>query len=329
MTLTQVAALTRKSVIALIILTVLGVGGSIGYQIWHQYYLSTLPPVEEKPEMKFGNLPKPVFPNSEISSSNFSYSLDTTTGGLPQTPKLLKVYFLPKSGVSLLAPEKSKKLAEILGFFSNPQTISPTEYKFSDENGESLLIDLTTGNFSFERQIATDSAVSTVLPDQSQIVAMFKDYLVTKELLTEELKNGRSNVKFSGNSPSDSEMAEASLWPADIDEMPIVTASFKKGLVRGTITKIEDERNRFSQINYVFWPVDKTTSSTYPLKNPEQAFADLRSGKGFISIEPAKPKVSISSVYLAYYQSEEYSPYLQPVFVFEGPGFTALVPAIQ
>ncbi len=328
LTLTQAASLTKKGVIAFIVLTVLGVGGSIGYQVWHRYYLSTLPPVVEKPEMKFGELPKPAFPDSNVSSSNYSYSLDTATGGLPQTPKLLKVYFLPKSGVTLLAPDKSAKLAESLGFSSNPEVVSQTQFKFADDNDGELNVDLTTGNFNFQKQIASGSATLNTLPDQTQIVGSFKNYLSARGLLPDELKTGKSSVTFDNKNPTDSDTAEVTLWPTNVDDMPIVTAAFNRGLVRGTITKVDDENNKFIHISYIYWPVDKSTSSTYPLKTPEQAFADLRAGNGFVSIEPINPKVSISSVYLAYYEQEDYSPYLLPVFVFEGPDFAALVPAI-
>lgn len=329
MTLTQAATITKRLIITTLVLTTLGIIGGIGYQAWRSYYLSTLPPVEEKPEMKFGTLPKPIFPDSNISSSNFSYSLDTATGGLPQTPKLLKVYFLPKAGVSLMAPEKSRKLAENLGFSSDPEILSQTEYRFNDTGTGTLDVDLTTGNFAFQRKIATDSARAVSLPDRSQAVNSFKDYLSSKGLLSDELKDGRSSVDYEKISPQDSETVEVSIWPTDVDKLPIVTSTFNRGLVKATLTKGEETINKFAKVNLTFWPVDKTTFSTYPLKTPDQAYAALRSGQGFISLEPKKPQVSISSVYLAYYESEEYSPYLQPVFVFEGPEFAALVPAIK
>jgi len=328
MTLTQTAILIRRGTIVALIAVVLVIIGAVGYKIWHQYYLSSLPPVEEKPEMKFGVLPKLNFPPSMVSSSNFSYSLDTVTGGLPQTPQLLKVYFIPQSGVSFLAPEKSKTLAQNLGFPIGPQIISASQYKFTDENTNELTIDLTNSNFHFQTSItengtATSSAdlknLSNQTSNQVKLIDDFKSYLSSKNLLREELQNGRSYAAFGENTI-------VSIWPVNLDNLPIVSASPNQSLVKTTITKTEKEE--FIRLDYTFWVIDQTTFSTYKLKTSEQAFADLRSGLGFISLEPKKPEVSISSVYLAYFESEEYSPYLQPVFVFEGPDFAAIVPAV-
>lgn len=334
MTLTQAATLTRRGIIVVIVLMILIISGTIGYNIWHKYYLSTLPPVEEKAEMRFGALPIPNFPTSSISSSNFSYSLDTTTGGFPQTPELVKVYFIPQTGVSLLAPERAKDQATKLDFDNNVEVLSQTQYKFKDDNNGILIIDLTTANFHLQRQLnlSDKNASGSASPEQfkqDQLINSFKSYLSSKNLLTAELQNGHAFVSYDKEFPDLSATAQVSLIPANFDNFPIVTSVFNEGMVKAIITKAEEEKNKFINVDYTFWSVDNTTFSTYPIKTAEQAFADLKSGLGFISLEPDKPQVSISSIYLAYFESEEYSPYLQPVFVFEGPHFAALVPAVK
>src|SRR3989344_5818948 len=103
MTLSQTAILTKQVITLSIITIVLGTVSFIGYKIWYAYYLANLPPIEEKPDTKFGKLPYPDFPVAGVSSYNFSYSIDTTTGGLPKVgtdagfEKLIKVYFITKS----------------------------------------------------------------------------------------------------------------------------------------------------------------------------------------------------------------------------------------
>ncbi|MCL4365698.1 hypothetical protein M1437_00535 [Patescibacteria group bacterium] len=81
MTLTQAATLVKRLVIFSAVTLFLGLGSFIGYKIWYAYYLAHLPPVEEKPDIRFGLLPPVDFPKSNVTSSNFSYSLDTVTGG--------------------------------------------------------------------------------------------------------------------------------------------------------------------------------------------------------------------------------------------------------
>src|SRR3989344_129531 len=99
-TLTTVATITRRFILFSVIFSILAVIGFISYRIWHTNYLRSLPPVEEKPDTKFGVLPDPDFPLPKVSSSNFSYSIDTQTGNLPEfggdIAKIQRVYFMPK-----------------------------------------------------------------------------------------------------------------------------------------------------------------------------------------------------------------------------------------
>lgn len=329
MTLTQTAILTRRGIITLIILLILAVSTAIAYNIWNQYRLANLPPVVEKPEMKFGLLPPISFPASKVTSSNYAYSLDTETGFLPQTPKLLKVYFIPKSSLTLMAPEKSINLAKNLGFPLGPEILSVNLYRFTNEAGGEMVIDLTNGNFNFRQssveKIATNSAQAN-LPGQDKITTDFKDYLSANNLLAEDLKNGRSPVQYNNRTAQNSTTARVSLFPINFENLPIITPLFNQGLIKAVVNG--SEANQYPGLNYIYWIIDKTTSSTYPLKTAEEAFAELKSGGGYVSLESKTPKVSLASVYLAYLESEEYTPYLQPVFVFEGPDFTGLVPAI-
>lgn len=330
MTLTQAALFTKRGLIISFVLLFLGMAAFIGYKVWYGNYLSHLPKVEEKPEMKFGTLPKLVFPKNSISSSNYSYSLDTVTGGLPKLPKLIKVYFIPQVGVSLLSSDKSKGLASKLSFENGPEILSETLYKFSDEMGNELLIDVPSGNFHFQRiKIASNSSdIQNSLPDQNKIINLFRKYLSDKNLLPEGLSD-QGVVTYNQLPPQIPQTAQVSLLPNKVDNLPIINPTLKDGLVKATITQYEEEMRKFTKVDYIFWPVDLTTYSTYPIKTPQQAFDDLKSGQGFIIAPPEKPQVSISSVYLAYFETEEYSPYLQPIYVFEGPNFTALIPAIS
>lgn len=329
MTLTQVAIITRRGVITFAALIVLGIVSAVGYRVWYNYYQSTLPPVEEKPDLKFGSLPKIIFPKAIISSSNYSYSIDTETGSLPVMPKIIKVYFLPRANVvSLLAPNESQKLAEKFGFSGAREILNPSTYRYKDSTGNSFTIDLITGNFEFKKQIATPSAkIDETFIDQNKLVASFKGLLGNGGVLNDDLSTGRNKVVYNKNTPTVSTSAIVSLWPADLDGLQIVTSSTSASLVIATATN--NEIDRFPILNYIYWQIDKTTFATYPLQPIDKALAQLQSGLGYVTQASPEPKVSITKVYLAYFQSNEYAPYLQPVYVFEGPNFTALVPAIK
>lgn len=73
-----------------------------------------------------------------------------------------------------------------------------------------------------------------------------------------------------------------------------------------------------------------TNMAIYPIKTPEQAYSDLKSGKAYIaSYNGTGNQILINNVFLAYYMGATQQNYLMPVVVFEGQnGFFAYVPAI-
>lgn len=314
MTLTQVATITRRGILVSIILLVLGLSVFIGYSIWHANYLASLPKPEEVPDVKFGMLPKINFAPSNVSSSNFSYQIATQTGGLPDFGKLVKVYFIPKATASFLAQDKASTLARQFNIDTTPES-AEENYTFRKEN-RFLNLDVNTGNFTYKKE-ATISGTKFLASD-TQVIQNFKNFLSFLGVLVPELKNGPGKV--SGQ--------EISIWPEEIDKKPIITAKFKQGLVRGEASQSAMALDDYTDIKFTYWPVDLTTFSTYPIKTTTQALEDLRSGKGNVVVEPTNSQVSITSSSIAYFESENYTPYLQPVIIFEGPNFVALVPAI-
>lgn len=330
MTLTETARITKTIILVGAVLLVVSVSGWISFQFWYyRYYLPNKPPVEVPPEIKFGILPKPIFPLTLVSSSNYSYSLDTETGELPKNiPKLVKVFFIPQLGSTLLAPNKARTLAASLSFDLGPETISPTIYKFTDKQGGDLTIDINSGNFSFNKKIATPSANITEIPDESNIIENFKGFLSNRSLLKSSLQNGRTQVSYDNFSKKESRSAQITLWPQDLEEIKIVTPTFQKGLIQATLSWTAGGFD-YTNFNYIFWEPDQQNSSTYLIKSVDLAFSDLRGGRGHVIIEPKSARASISSVYLAYYAPYEYSQYLQPVYVFEGDDFVGFVPAVS
>lgn len=336
MTLTEASTLTKKGLLvsAITIFIALSTWG-----IWHYYYnyiyLPSIPPVVEKPTLAFGPLPKLKFPDPTVASSNFSYSLDTETGALPEKlPELFKVYSVAQLATDLLALDRAKTLAGELQFNKNPEAISATQYRFiDDKNGGELIVDLDTGNFKFRRSIATPSAnTSERIEDfisedkQSQ---NFKGFLSSTGLLKDQLKNGRTSVTYDNPVKVDSTTAIISLWQDDVDKIPVITPKFKEGLIKVEAINNRSVEKKYVLMDYIFWPIDLNNFGTYPIKTSAEAFEELKNGDGFIAVEPRTGNVSIIKVYLAYYLSEEYSNYLQPVYVFEGSGFAAIVPAIK
>ncbi len=329
MTLSQTAILTKQVITISIIAIVVGTVSFIGYKIWYAYYLAHLPPVEEKADTKFGLLPILDFPQTGVSSSNFSYSIDTSTGNLPKVgkdagfEKLVKVYYVTKTFATLLSAEKSQNLAEKFDIKNPPQILSETKYRFS-ENDKTLTIDLDNGNFIFKNEATISGKES--LEDDNKLVSDFERNLQSLGIFKDDLTKGRTKIVKLKNEP---ETAIVSVWPSDIDKKPIFTPKFDVSLINSIVHRSADSLQNYLSLNFTYYPIDTSTFATYPIKTADQALEDLKQGKGVITIEPQKPQVSITSSYLAYYLPENYNPYLQPIFVFEGPHFAAYVSAIS
>jgi len=74
----------------------------------------------------------------------------------------------------------------------------------------------------------------------------------------------------------------------------------------------------------------QASQAVYPIKTAQQAFDDLKSGKGYIaSYNGTGGQILITNVFLAYYIGTAQQNYLIPVIVFQGQnGFFAYVPAV-
>lgn len=330
MTLTQTAILFKQVITISIIAFVLGIASFIGYKIWYAYYLAHLPPVEEKPDIKFGLLPEPDFLKGRISTSNFTYSLDTVTGNLPKVgidpgfEKIIKVYFVTQTFATLLSPDKSSALAEKFGISSPPKILSETKYRFSQEEEgftKNLTVDLDSGNFSYSK--ITIPSSKTNPSDEGKLISDFKQVLSTLGVLKSDLSNGRGKVVVVDKG------LQVSIWPSDIDKKSIYTADFNKSLISAVFVNDATSLNNYIALDFAYYPIDTTTFATYPTKGAEEAFDDLKKGKGVVIIEPKTPQVSISSIYLGYYLEQNYSPYLQPIYIFEGADFIAYTSAIS
>lgn len=335
MTLTQTAILTKQVISITLFVLILGTISFIAYQMWYSYELAHRPPVEEKPDTKFGVLQSPIFPKSGVSSSNFSYSLDTVTGGLPKIgvdigfDKLNRVFFVVKPYATFLSADKSQALAEKFNIINPPEVINETTYRFitdTQEYKKSLTIDLDTGNFSYTKEASPSAAEP--LDNENSLINDFKNTLSRLGLLNNDLGSGRNKVILSEVAPQ-IVAAQISLWPSDLDKKPIFTSSVNRSQVSATVLKSASDIENYLSFDFKYFQIDTSTYATYPTKSTETAFNDLRRGKGIVIIEPERPQVSITSVTLGYFLPDDYNPYIQPIYIFEGPSFMAYVPAIS
>ncbi len=340
--LTRVAIMTRKAIRYGIYFMVFITIGKILLDATIGIYKKLFPAPPPPPTVEFGKLTAIPFPK-ESQKINLTYALETAEGGLPTNiPTQAKVYFMPKANANLLALDSAREKAKSLGFASEPTQLSDTLYRFRNPNFPSILeINIVTGTFSISYDLAADRTPIEQKPKVAEIAASeFRSVLSVADILAEDLSGPVSHDFFKltdqGLTPalslSEADVIKINLFRKPYDELPSVTAKPTEANVWAIIGGSSNKDQKIVAAEYHYHPVDETQFSTYPIKTPEEAFAELVSGTAFIAdagLAKDGESLKIRKIYLAYFDPEEESNFFQPVYVFEGDkGFIAYVPAV-
>lgn len=344
--LTKTTYYTRRTLaIGGILLTgfiVLKVSLRLATDVWRKLN----PPPPPPPTVAFGKLPKIKFPESSpAEEQKLTFQLETIEGNLPILPSVGKVYFRPIDKPGLLTLDRAKAKAQQMGFRTQPQAISETHYRWLSLNvpPTTLEMEIDTGNFHLRYPYETDQELlaSKNLPTNEQAAQEAKRFLQANELLAEDLASGRAEFQYWRLSPSglaaaialsEADFIQVNLFRSDLDELKILPPNPEESLVSFLISGARDRSKRIIEINYTYFPVEKETSATYPLRPISNAWQELQAGQGYVATlgQNENKQITIRRVYLAYYDSAEPKNYLQPVYVFEGDkNFFAYVSAID
>lgn len=341
MTLTETAYLTRRAIrlgtFILILLVVARIAWVGGFRI----YRSFVPQSPPAPTVSFGKLPSLSFPTRE-DLPEFSFLLETPEGGLPQTPEITKVYFMPAPAPSFLALDEARRIANRLGFTASEEKISDTIYRFRNpESSQVLEMNIVTEAFSISYNLEQDPELATLRPESSEVAAAtVRSFLSSARLLAEDLAQGRVTYEFFKKAPggitgvvslSEANFVKVNIFRQDYNELAVLPPDVTDANVWFLVSGAREREREIVAGEYHYFAADSQQFSTYPLKKTEEAFAELEAGQGFIARlgQNQDGKVTIRRIYLAYYDPEEPQEFLQPIFVFEGDkNFAAYVPAV-
>ncbi|MCJ7804324.1 hypothetical protein MUP35_01125 [Patescibacteria group bacterium] len=303
------------------------------------------PPPPPPPTVSFGKLPALKFPENKTGDVKLNLRLETIQGGLPKLPEIAKVFFIPKEGPNLLALQRTTQQAKKLGFSSEPQQINETIYRWN--NGETPLttldININTGNFHLLYAYENDAEAinSQDLPANQQAAQEAKNFLDAQGLLADDLATGSAEFVYLKYSPpnllpaaslSEADFVRANLFRADLDGLKILPPNPKNSLVSFLFSGIRTLGRRIVEINYSYYPIERETFATYPLKNSQAAWQEMQGGKGYVANlgENEQGNILIRKVSLAYYDADQPQNFLQPIYVFEGDNnFIGFVPAVS
>src|SRR3989339_1594313 len=162
------------------------------------YYKKLNPPPPPPPDVKYGKLPKLIFPQKD--QPTLTYSLETRTGGLPaKMDTQFRVYFMPIKKPNLLAYDNAKAVAARLDFIQDPVKLSDTDYRWdsSDPVSSSLTINIITGAFTLDRRWQDDPSytIPTLYYNEEQAITRMENILSRLALLPEDVKGGEPTVQ--------------------------------------------------------------------------------------------------------------------------------------
>ena len=303
----------------------------------NQFFPEPPPP----PEVKFGKIPDVSFPLQEKSSVGFK--VNTKSGDLPADfPDRIKVYKNKGFEPSLTALQDARSRVEGLLFNNREEKVSETTFRWAKVTGETLSLDIYTNdftvdsNFLFFPEVYSSGSFALTKDRLTSVITAFLggleidvsnfDFDVTRVKYYKIANNTLEQVE----SQNDAQIARVDLFQKRVDDKPIFYPEYNGSTMHFFIGEREGAL-QITKAEFYQHITNAEESSTYPIIPVQKALDDLARGKGLILTE--KPLFSktfeITDVNLVYYYGKNDTGYLNPIYVFYGSDFFAIVNALS
>ena len=320
--------------------------GVVVYLIGYIAYVILKPYLEREPP------PPPIQVRFEIISTiefpppdpgiDFSYKLETITGGLPPLISDRGVVFRNeqrKAGFFSFDQQAAK--AKSLGFNGPQIPVSPPIYQWrrvTDLPGL-LEINVATGELDLVSNWRDNNNLflSTTRINGADAFRRVQSSFSGGKLWNDDLKNGDHSLVFfkvfkdqllEVPAVGEADMIQVNFRRAAVKGLPVVYADPRRPPVWGLVTRV----GTVLELHYRYWSLG-TSESEYPLRPLEDVWNDLISGRAHIAkIGDNVPgsEVVVRDFSLAYYISNDWQPFTEPVYVIRGnKDFVAYVQAID
>lgn len=295
----------------------------------------------------YGQLDQLRFVQKNTGESSPEFILDTPNGKLPQDiPDRMKVYKFRPQQYSYLAGTNAIDEARTLGFNEENlvSDLKGTVYGWRNSLTTSTLsIDINSRvitintNLTGKESYFTKGAITETSAKETAKEIMESIYRFNDELYPE----GDQKVTFGSytnnrvRETTEENQAQVAMvdFYRSIDEYPILGQDPSRGLMRIVVRKQSNKPDPMNNpiLEAHYWEIDTETKSSYPIVPVSSAWNEVSKGKGIIvsvvprSLDPFEnyspvqvDKIFVDNIYLAYYETNEYQAYLQPVYVFSG-----------
>lgn len=354
MNLAETQATLKKAIVIVAILTFTFYFGRFLIVQSINIYRMINPPDLPEPEADFGPLPQLKMTQIQINGDP-TYSLDTETGRLPKFADRAMVFPLIKPQSNLLSEQKIRQLAADLGFNGTATKLTTSQFRWVDgTNSRTFVADAISKNFKLETPPFRISSVISQAPSitTGDATDSVQRFLTSKLLLSnKDLENLTYNTIPSqitlGEIRQDRSVTNnAKLMKVDaVIEIPTRSSSSreatvnykilgpnpKDSLISFSVTNSNNDIFQFPLIDFNYWEPSYQEGSQYYISPINEVWNAVQNGNGIVSYAKTDNQdyyieteslnlqsVEIRDVSLAYYMQPEYTPYLQPIYVFEG-----------
>lgn len=308
-------------------------------KIIYKAYLAAHPPYYP-PTVAYGILPKITFLEQKTEPKTFTFELPNDE--IPTFSDQARVYIIYRPNTTFLALEEDKKTAASFGFPMKPVEVKPGIYEFRDDVLNKILtVNVLDGDFKMRYPYLSDQLllVSEDLPTKDRAISIASSLLSQGSKLTDDLKNGQKRVTYwkiqdgaikAIESQSQANAVRVDLFRQDLDNLKLLSSNYDKTSVSILISGSKTEARKIIEFNFKDINIDRESYATYPIKTAQEAINSLNSGNYWTTIDVENKEVVIRKMYLAYFEPNALTNYLQPIYVFEGDnGFVAYIPAIK
>ena len=295
----------------------------------------------------FNQLKRPYL-SEATPSGNLKYILDNVDGKPVTATKSAQVFFLPQAETKFGYREKLYLIAKSLGFNteSSGYRLIGSQATFSEPN-QKISIDIKNFNFEYQYFFEKDKAIldGARPPNQEESIQHAVEFLQKAGRYPQELSQGKTNVLYLKYDPENNSMAvlkdnihanlvEVDFYRPDIDAqpnaIPVVAPKYFNSQNYVLLLFRNDGTYKVLHAQVKFYDKSQEQIGIYPLRSGEDAYEDLKKGKGFIVSQSPTDTVTIREMFLGYFDPDISQEYLQPVYVFLGDGgFVGYVPAVS
>ncbi|MCL4354915.1 hypothetical protein M1349_05670, partial [Patescibacteria group bacterium] len=300
-------------------------------------------PTISKPTVAFGKLQPQSFPENAVNE-NFTYSIDTLTGNLPNLSDQTRIYKMQPFVPDLLTVNKFQEKVMHTGFQSGYTAISDRifEWKsYPDRVGveKRIRVNIVNGNFTITSPYMSDSDIlkGRNLPSIPKAIDYATNMLNNMQMMPDDIDLSKTKTNLfsiqngslvTSTSLSNSQIIEVNYYQKDINKLPVFYEKPNSSNISILIAG-GPPQSQIVGANFIHQSI-LDQYSTYPIKTANQAFEELKKGNAYIASYFGKnTNISINNVFLVYYIGSQAQDFLMPVIVFEGSnGFFAYVPAV-